>query len=77
MERFKDPVLTIRHCARVFLFWFSRERGTHCFLNRARGKEFLSSVAASTLHHSISKDQDGTKTTTTVTKTRSGRLRTH
>ena len=35
--------------ARVFLFWFGfnfRERGNHCFLDRARGRLILSSIAA-------------------------------
>ena len=35
--------------ARVFLFWFGfdfRERGSHCFLDRVRGRVFLSSIAA-------------------------------
>ena len=35
--------------ARVFLFWFGfnfRERGSHCFLDRVRGRLFLSSIAA-------------------------------
>ena len=42
----QDPVLTIRHCARLFLFWYARERGNHCFFDWARGREFLLLIAA-------------------------------
>ena len=42
----ENTLLTIRHCARLFLFLFSRERGNHCFFDRAHGREFLSSIAS-------------------------------
>ena len=35
----KDPGWTIRHCARLFLFWFVREQCNHCFFDRTRGRE--------------------------------------
>ena len=31
MRLVKDPVKTIRHCARLFLFWFALERDIDCF----------------------------------------------
>ena len=43
-SNFKRP--SIDHCARLFLFWYARERGNHCFFDRAHGREFLSSIAA-------------------------------